>query len=135
MTHQFRGSAQGVWTPNGGGPGLDWGEYWVLATGFASDPKCRLFRELDPDWEWHTAPAMLSALTLLGVQSGNWQRSGAQGDRPKLVTPQLLRGETDGPGGVPGVQTFEVADVADARTEFEARRRARAEAKAKKQLA
>jgi hypothetical protein len=50
---------------------------------------------MDPDWEWHSVPAFLASYTLQAVQSGNWQRSGGKGERPKLFTPQLLRGDDE----------------------------------------
>ena len=118
-----------------GGSALDWHEAWVLASGFAKDPQCRLFREMDPDWEWHTVPAFLAAYTLQAVQSGNWQRGGGKGNRPKLFTPQLVRGEDPsnatktgvvaGPRKAAGVEiTGEgAAGLAAAADELAARRR------------
>lgn len=91
---------------------------------------------MNPDWEWHQPVTFLTSYGVYASQVGNWQRSGGRGERPKLITPQLLRGDQDldlsnvNSAGVAsgsrqghGIAVHNADDLARAADELAARRR------------
>lgn len=108
---------------------LDWHEMYVLAVGFASDERCHLHRDINPDWEWNLS-ATYQALSLRALMGANWQRGGGQGDAPDIILPADFRpGPASESGGGSTVDRGAVAvesaeDLAAASNAMEERRAA-----------
>lgn len=94
MQAGYRRRADGGWYPACGVP-LSWAELNILVRGWARDDRFHTHRAAFPDWEWDRVDNWFASQMLLALQGANWQRSGGKGERPKRVTPALLRGDLD----------------------------------------
>ena len=136
LSSGWRRRSDGGWYRAGDSAPLDWHELFVLVKGWVGDTRFHLARAVSPDWEWERTDNWFASHILLALHGANWQRGGGKGERPKRVTPLMLRGEDDdsavSKSGVRSgrrrgrvVAVASAADLGSVKDRMAARRRAR----------